>query len=140
MEPFVIERSFNAPAEKIWKTITEKEEMKKWYFDLKEFKPEVGFQFTFEGGDGTHTFLHLCEVMEAVPNKKLKHSWRYDGFEGNSFVSWELLPDGDGNTKVRLTHEGQETFPDNPSFARSNFEAGWTDIVGRSLKEYLEKN
>ncbi|MDF3078543.1 MAG: hypothetical protein K0S09_2432 [Sphingobacteriaceae bacterium] len=141
VEPFVIERSFNAPAEKIWKAISDKEQMKQWYFDLKEFEPKEGFQFTFEGGDGTNTFLHLCEVLEVEPNKKLQHSWRYDGFEGNSFVTWELLPEGDGKTKVRLTHEGLETFPaDNPSFARSNFEAGWTAIVGTNLGEYLAKS
>ncbi len=41
-EPFVIERTYNAPISKVWKAITDKEEMKEWYFDLAEFKPEVG--------------------------------------------------------------------------------------------------
>jgi len=50
-EPFVIERIFNASIEKIWKAITDKDEMKKWYFDLPEFKPEVGFEFQFYAGD-----------------------------------------------------------------------------------------
>ena len=49
-KPVVKEITVNAPASKVWKAITDKDEMKKWYFDLKEFKPEVGFEFSFMGG------------------------------------------------------------------------------------------
>lgn len=27
-----------------------------------------------------------------------------------------------------------------PEFKKENFVAGWTDIIGRALSEYLEKN
>ena len=27
----------NAPVEKVWNALTEKEEMKKWYFDISDF-------------------------------------------------------------------------------------------------------
>ncbi len=138
-EPFVIERTYPAPVEKVWKAITDKNEMKQWYFDLTEFKPEVGFQFTFEGGTDEHKYVHLCTVTEVEVNKKLTHSWRYDGYEGNSYVTWELFPEGK-NTRVRLTHTGLETLPaSNSDFAKTNFEQGWTSILGTSLKEYLEK-
>ena len=138
-EPFVIERTFNAPAERVWKAITDKEEMKQWYFNLAEFKPEVGFEFQFEGGPDDRKYLHLCTVTEVIPGKKLTHSWRYDGYEGISFVTWELFDEG-LSTRVRLTHEGLETFPiNNPDFARENFAKGWTGILGTSLKAYVEK-
>ncbi len=39
-EPFVIERILNAPVERVWRAITDKDEMKNWYFDIPEFKPE----------------------------------------------------------------------------------------------------
>lgn len=81
-EPFVIERTYNAPVEKVWKSITDKNEMKQWYFDLADFRPEVGFEFQFEGGTETKKYLHLCKVTEAIQNKKLTYSWRYDGYEG----------------------------------------------------------
>ena len=42
-EAVVIERTFNAPIARVWKAITDVEEMRRWYFELKEFKPEVGF-------------------------------------------------------------------------------------------------
>src|SRR5690242_12554165 len=121
-EPFVIERLVNAPIEKVWKAITDKEQMKKWYFDISEFKPEVGFEFTFEGGAEDRIYVHLCKIIEVIPDKKLKHSWRYKGYEGESFVTWELFSEGNA-TKVKLTHEGLETFPPIADFAKENFAA-----------------
>jgi len=136
--PFVIERTYNAPAERVWQAITDKDKMKEWYFDLKEFKPEVGFEFEFEGGPPEKTYLHLCRVTEVIPGKKLTHSWRYDGYEGDSFVTWEIFSEGD-QTRVKLTHAGLETFPPIADFAKENFQMGWTEIVGKMLKEYVEK-
>lgn len=137
-EPFVIERTLNAPVEKVWKAITDKDQMKKWYFDLAEFRPEVGFEFTFEGGAEDKTYLHLCKITEVEPNRKLKHSWRYDSYPGNSFVTWELFAEGNA-TRVKLTHEGIETFAtDDPNFAKGSFAKGWTYIVGESLKKFVE--
>ncbi len=136
-EPLVKEVIINAPVSKVWQAITQKEQMKEWYFDLAEFRPEVGFEFQFEGGDENKSYLHLCKVTEVVEGKKLVYSWRYDGFEGNSFVSWELF-DEDGKTRLVLTHTGLETFPEsNPDLARKNFEMGWNEIIGKSLINYL---
>jgi uncharacterized protein YndB with AHSA1/START domain len=138
-EPFVIERTFNAPVEKIWKAITDKAQMKPWYFDLESFKPEVGFEFSFKGGPDERQYLHLCKITEVIREKKLTYSWRYDGYVGNSFVTFELFPEN-GKTRLRLTHEGLETFPaSNPDFAKKNFAEGWTAIIGTSLKDFLEK-
>jgi uncharacterized protein YndB with AHSA1/START domain len=137
----VIERIFNAPVHRVWKAITQKELMKEWYFDLPEFKAEVGFQFQFTGGPSPEKqYLHLCEILEVVPEKKLKHSWRYDCYKGISYLTFELIAIGE-NTKLKLTHEGLESFPgDNPDFARKNFESGWDAIINTSLKNYFEMN
>jgi len=138
-KPVIIENTFNASSEKIWKAITDKNEMKKWYFDLPDFKPEVGSEFQFEGGTEQKKYLHLCKITEVIPFKKLTYSWSYDGYEGISFVTFELFPEGD-KTKLKLTHSGLETFPsNNPDFAKNNFVAGWTEIIGTSLKNYFEK-
>ncbi|MCW3108246.1 MAG: hypothetical protein JWQ09_2752 [Segetibacter sp.] len=137
-EPFVIERTFNAPVEKVWQAITDKEQMKQWYFDLAEFKPEVGFEFQFEAGNDDKQYLHLCKITEVIPGKKLAYSWRYEGYEGNSFVTFELFAEGSA-TRLKLTHEGLETFPtNNPDFAKESFAAGWTYIIGTSLANFVE--
>lgn len=138
-EPFVIERTFHAPVEKVWRAITDKDQMKQWYFDLAEFRPEVGFEFQFEGGTKDKCYVHLCKVTEVVVGKKLTYSWRYEGVEGNSFVTFELFDEGE-ETRLKLTHEGLETFPlNNPDFAKANFVAGWTQLIGTSLKTFVEK-
>ncbi|MFC5269276.1 SRPBCC family protein [Adhaeribacter terreus] len=137
-EPIIIEQTYNTPAEKVWQALTDNIQMKKWYFDLEDFKPEPGFKFQFEGGTETQTFLHLCEVTEAIPEKKLTYSWRYNGYAGNSFVTFELFPEGE-KTRLKLTHAGLETFPaSEPAFAKANFVEGWNHISGISLKEFLE--
>lgn len=138
--PIILEKTFDAPVAKVWSALTDKNEMKQWYFDIPDFKAEVGFKFQFYGqGKTGEKFLHLCEITDVVKNKKLKHSWRYDGYEGNSFVTFELFEEG-GKTKLRLTHEGLETFPQTAhhDFARENFVEGWTYIITKALQDYLE--
>jgi len=135
-EPFIIERTYDAPVEKVWNAITDKDQMKQWYFDLEEFRPEVGFEFSFTGGADDRLYVHLCRVTEVIPGSKLAYSWQYEGHEGYTVVTFELFAEG-GKTRLRLTHEGLETLPPHPDFARANFEAGWTDIIGASLDKYL---
>ena len=138
-EPLVIERTFNAPPAKVWRALTNKDEMQRWYFDLKEFKPEVGFEFQFTVEHKGVKYLHHCKIREVIPGKKLVHSWRYDGVEGDSQVTFELFAQGN-QTRLKLTHEGLESFPKTPAFARTNFMAGWTQIIGSSLKEFVEND
>ncbi len=135
----VVERTFSAPPERIWKALTDVEEMRRWYFDLKEFKPEVGFEFEFTVEHEGMKYHHLCKITEVISQKKLAYTWRYKGHEGDSLVTLELFADGD-KTRLRLTHEGLETFPKTPSFARKNFMEGWTQIIGSSLKEFVESD
>jgi len=136
----IIEQAFNATAHKVWNAITDKDEMKIWYFDLAAFKPEVGFRFQFMGGPTPERqYQHLCQITEVIPGKKLTYSWLYEGFVGKSFVTWELFEKGNITT-LRLTHKGIDTFPpDNQDFAIHNFEEGWDYIIHTSLKDYLEK-
>ncbi len=136
-EAVVIERTFNTPLERIWKAITEVEQMKHWYFDLEEFKPEVGFEFQFSVEHEGFTYAHHCKIKEVIPGKKLVYSWRYEGYEGDSQVTFELFAEGN-QTRLKLTHEGLESFPKIPAFARTNFMQGWTQIIGSSLKEFVE--
>jgi len=138
-QPIVLEKELNAPVTKVWKAITDKNEMKNWYFDLADFKAEVGFKFQFPGGpDPNRQYLHLCEVTEVILNKKLSYSWRYDGYPGNSFVTFELFDQGN-KTLLKLTHTGLETFPvNNADFAKKNFVEGWNHIINTALKNYLE--
>ena len=51
--------------------------MKQWY---------LGFKFQFTGGPSSEKqYVHLFEIKEVIPEHKLAYSWKYKGFEGNSF-------------------------------------------------------
>ena len=65
-QTIIIEKIIDAPSDKVWSAITNKEEMKEWYFDLKEFKPEPGFEFSFNGGTETKTYLHHCKIKKVL--------------------------------------------------------------------------
>ena len=136
-EPVVIERTVNAPVERVWKALTDVDEMRRWYFDLKEFKPEDGFEFEFTVEHKGVKYHHLCKVTEVIPQKKIAYTWRYKGEPGDSLVTFELSADGD-KTRLKLTHVGLETFPKLPAFARKKFEGGWTEIIGSELKQFVE--
>lgn len=138
-EPIVVERVYNAPIEKVWKALTNNKEIKQWYFQLENFKAEVGFKFEFSGGaDDGPQYLRLCEITEIIEGRKLAYSWRYDGYSGNSEVGWELFAQGE-QTLLKLTHTGTESFASaGPDFAKASFNGGWNYFVNDALKNYLE--
>jgi uncharacterized protein YndB with AHSA1/START domain len=137
-EPLVVERVLNAPTHIVWKAITVNSQMKQWYFDLEDFKAAPGFEFEFTGGDEEKKYRHHCKVITVEEGKKLSYTWKYPDYPGESLVTFELFEEGD-QTRLKLTHEGLETFPaDKPDFARSSFTAGWDYILGTSLKNFVE--
>jgi uncharacterized protein YndB with AHSA1/START domain len=138
VEAIVMERTFNAPDGKVWQALTDVDQMRQCYFDLKEFRPEVGFEFEFVVEHEGNSYHHLCKVTEVIPQKKIAYTWRYKGESGNSLVTFELFGEGE-KTRLRLTHEGIESFPKTPAYARKNFEAGWTAIIGSELKRFVEE-
>jgi len=136
-EAVIVERTFDAPVARVWKALTDVDQMRAWYFDLKEFKLQIGFEFEFVVEHEGNTYHHLCKVTEVIPEKKIAYTWRYKGEVGDSLVTFELFGEGD-RTRLKLTHSGIETFPKTPAYARKNFEAGWTAIIGSELKRFVE--
>ncbi|RZJ49130.1 MAG: SRPBCC domain-containing protein [Flavobacterium sp.] len=138
-EKVIVERTFKAPADKVWSAITDISEMKNWFFQLAEFEPKVGFKFDFMGGpENGKQYLHLCEVNEVVEGKKIAYTWRYDNYPGNSLVCWELIDKGE-ETLLRITHTGLETFAEiGEEFQKESFNEGWNYFIHTALKNYLE--
>ncbi len=135
--PFTIERVFNAPVALVWRAITTPADMSRWYFDLRNFKPEVGceFQFVVEHEGKVHD--HRCKITEVMAQEKIAYTWRFEGREGNSHVTFELFAEGD-KTRLKMTHAGLETFAKTPGLARKNFVRGWTSLIGSDLKDFVE--
>jgi uncharacterized protein YndB with AHSA1/START domain len=135
----IVERTFQAPMNRVWAAITDVSHMRQWYFNLKDFKAEVGFEFEFRAGKDEIKYLHRCVVTEVIEGKKITYSWHYDGYPGMSHVTWLLTNEND-KTKLTLTHTGLDSFPmDMKDFAPSNFQQGWSQFADR-LTAFLAKD
>ncbi len=140
-EPIIVEQTFDTSIDTLWHAITEIEQMRQWYFEnIPSFKPEVGFETQFTVQSQGRNFLHLWKVTEVVPMKKITYNWKYEGYPGDSFVVFELFKQNN-LTKLKLTHNVQESFPEDiPEFSRESGVAGWTFFIRKSLKGFLENN
>jgi uncharacterized protein YndB with AHSA1/START domain len=140
-DPIIVEQTFNTSIDRVWSAITEIDQMRQWYFDnIPSFEPEVGFETQFNVQSQGRNFLHMWKVTEVVPLKMITYNWKYEGYPGDSFVVFELFEQND-LTKLRLTHQVQENFPEDiPEFSRASCLEGWTFLIKRSLDEFLERD
>lgn len=138
--PIIVEYKINVSIEKVWKALTNKNEMKSWYFDIPDFELEIGKQFNFYEPGEAKKYHHQGEILEIIPDQKLKHTWAYPDFtKEKTVVTWELQPEDNG-TLVKLTHEDIDHFKEiAENFSRESFTEGWNGIIGQSMKPYLEK-
>jgi len=139
-EPIIVEQTFNTSIDAVWNSIIDIDQMRQWYFNnIPSFKPEVGFETQFNVWSQDRDFLHVWKVIEVVPLKVIKYNWRYEGYPGDSFVTFELFKQ-DKLIKLRLTHQVLESFPENiPEFSRESCVEGWSYFIKKSLKKFWEK-
>ena len=138
--PIIIEQLYHVPVAKVWTAITDKNEMKEWYFIIEDFNLREGAEFNFSVSFEDVVYHHRCVIKEIVPKNKFCHTWTHPSqSKGESVVTWELQSLNEG-TKVTLIHTGVENFADaGADFSRENYAAGWEDILGTSLRNYLSK-
>ena len=138
-DPVIVEETFNLPAAKVWEAITDHSQMIQWYFDnIPGFKPEIGFETQFIIENEGRTFPHMWKVTEAIPNKSITYTWRFEGYPGDSYVTFDLSEEG-SQTKLRLTVTVLEDFPDEiPEFRRESCLGGWNYFINNRLKEFLK--
>lgn len=139
-EPIVVEETYNAPVSAVWQAITDKDQMRRWYFEqMVDFRPEVGFETGFTVSSDGRAYPHRWKVTEVVPGRLIAYDWRYEGYPGRGLVTWELS-EAPAGTLLHFTCEGIETFPQcNPAFSRESCQAGWDYLLRQSLKAYLEQ-
>ena len=90
--------------------------MKIWYFSqLQKFKPVAGYKFQFDNDHSEHQEWVVSKVIEG---KTLAHKWAYKGYPGGSEVIFDLFMEG-GNTRLRVTQTGLESFPNDPHFQKT---------------------
>jgi len=135
----IVKQKVNATVDKVWNAITDRSQMKEWYFDIPDFELKNHNEFNFYEPGNQQKYHHHGEILEIIPEQKLKHSWCYPEFsKEKTIVKWELKPEGN-STMVTLTHKGLENFEHlGDEFSKKSFEQGWKEIVGDSLKKFIE--
>jgi uncharacterized protein YndB with AHSA1/START domain len=135
--PFILEQVYDASPREVWQALTDENSMRDWYFpQLIKFKPIEGFEFVFSN-DGS-SYQKEWRVTKVQDGRVLAHSWIYKGFPGSSEVTFELFEEGD-KARLKLTHAGLASFPNDAYFARHRFEDGWKQIICINLKNHLTK-
>jgi len=129
--PRVIEREAVYPhsPERVWRALVDPTELAAWLMPT-DFAPEVGKGFVFKTGDA-HIGDVQGEVLEIDEPRLLRCRW--SGVFGDTVVTFELAPEGDG-TRLRVVHDGW-TEPVPAEWA--GFEEGWKQKLDQDLPRVL---
>ena len=137
MTGLAIEREIliEAPPEVVWRTITEPDQMSRWFADRVELVAEPGARGYMRFGDQGGPV-----VVEAVePPGRFSFRWNHphgeDPVPGNSMlVEFTLAQEGDERTRLRVTESGHELrdWPDaEKERYASEHQEGWGGFLDR---------
>jgi uncharacterized protein YndB with AHSA1/START domain len=115
--------------ERVWRALVDPAELAAWLMP-NDFAAEVGHEFSLETGDDAIGTIQ-CEVLEIDEPKLLRCRW--SAVFGDTVVTFELFPEGDG-TRLRVVHDGW-TEPVHPNW--SGFDEGWTQKLEQDLPRVL---
>lgn len=110
---------FPHPPARVWAALTDAATLSRWLMPT-DFRPEVGAQFTFDTGQWGKT---QCEVLELVPNERLRYSWKNGALD--TTVTWRLQAEGEG-TRLFLEHAGFDLDHPMQRFAYDGMKGGWS--------------
>ncbi|MBS1494147.1 MAG: SRPBCC domain-containing protein [Bacteroidetes bacterium] len=138
-EPVIKEVTIDAPVSKVWKAITEKEQIAEWLMPSNDFELKAGTTFHMTGSSKGVEYPHICTITEIVPEKKLSYTWAVKDKLSDTLVTYEL-EEQDGKTKVTLTHSGWDKVTLNTVGAtREDYNNGWNHVLP-GLQKYVEAN
>lgn len=137
-ELLIVEKQLNNNIELVWKAITQIDQMKQWFFEqIEKFEPIVGFETSFIVKSGDRVFPHLWKITEVIPQNRITYNWRYEGYAGNSYVTFKLESKNNG-TQIKVITKIVEDFTDDiPEFQPESCIAGWEYFLDR-LNSYLQ--
>ena len=137
-EPVLVEEMFQTDINIVWKSITNKDQMIKWFFpNIPSFEPEVGFETTFEIESGERIFPHVWKIKEVKTNELISYYWSYNNYDGLAVVNFKLKQIND-EVKLSVLVEVLEDFDDSiPEFKRESCVGGWEYFINGQLKNYI---
>lgn len=135
-----LHRTINAPVETVYAAWTEPELLRQWFAPddavVARVVAEVmiGGRFLVEmhGTDGGK-WITCGRYREVAPNRRLVHTWCWDGSDAESLVTAEFEPGSAGTTRVTLTHSRFVL-----AEARDSHRVGWLSCLAKLEAMYPE--
>ncbi|MEM9530874.1 MAG: SRPBCC domain-containing protein [Pseudomonadota bacterium] len=136
MSEFTIVKTIfiKAPAEHVWKFLTQKDKLALWFHEGEQSIESTGLYAVVTNSLGKEGD-RLCwgEVTEYTPTTRLVHTFTHNSLKGTETTCvWELT-NVDGGTILRLTHSGFEQAEDGFNQA-ANHDVGWDEHFVRLRK------
>jgi uncharacterized protein YndB with AHSA1/START domain len=142
----IVEREFDAPREKVWKTWSEPDLVKKWLGPRKyemaiekwDFKAGGSYRYIHKGDDGEFAFHGVFHGI--YPNEKAIQTFEFEGSAEAGHVSLDtlILEDLGGNKTKLTTISVFQTPEDRDGMIQAGMEKGISEGYER-LDELLEK-
>lgn len=140
MEKIVVENTvwIAAPRERVWRAITDQEQLKQWWTPNHWEIPALQAGATIKFHDtGTSTFLATIEVLD--PPCQYTLSWQPNTwYPTTALVTTFLLEEEDGGTRVTVINSGFETLADDIRQGRIDGANEGYQFELDNLKAYLE--
>jgi uncharacterized protein YndB with AHSA1/START domain len=143
-DAIVSEIDIAAPPERVFRAMTDPEEIKRRspQLDFFEMDTHVGGRWALEMRCEDHPYKgfslirHEGEILELDPPRLLVYTWLANFHKDpklRTIVRWELTPTSSG-THVKLTHSGLASEPE----SRDGYAGGWPGVL-EELKNFVEK-
>ncbi|MDE0150365.1 MAG: SRPBCC domain-containing protein [Rhodospirillaceae bacterium] len=128
-----LHRIIAAPVETVYAAWTDPDLLRQWLAPgdtavaraIAETTIGGTFLVEMRGTDGK-TWLTRGTYREVVPNRRVVHTWRWEGSDVESLVTVELEPESDGATRLTLTHSRFSQ-----AEARDEHVRGWTGCLAK---------
>jgi len=128
---------FNHPIDRVWNAISKEEEISTWFINA-DFKPEVGYEYTFFSNGEDEDCTDIQGVVKESNPYKLSYTWVVKGTSAVTTVTW-LLEEVDSGTKLYLEHSGISNYEGETAVKMfESFNGGWDNCL-HGLSDYINK-
>jgi uncharacterized protein YndB with AHSA1/START domain len=130
-----IVRTIDAPPSAVFRALTDREELARWWTTGGESEARTGgaFSYRFEFDDPSRNHTYEGDYHDVTPDERVSYPWHTS--VGETTVDVRLRP-ADGGTELRLVHTGWGDDP-GATEAIAMHEQGWSFFLD-NLKSYLE--